>query len=337
MRASRWCRREHRVPLPRGNRAGFVGSVREALRSGRYEVVFGGGDDWVAALATHREEFPARVAHPDADTVAASLDKLELTRRAVDCGFAAPRTVPADGTALARWEGPAVVKCRTHWSPGHEHHQRIEARRFDDPASARDRVEQIRRAGFEPVLQELIRGRLEALTGLFAGGRLRGRVQQVAHGVWPTPSGVSCRARTVPVDERLAEQASVLLAELGWSGLVELQFLTPEDGRRHLIDLNGRFYGSLALANAAGPNLPDAWGRQVLGRPVPELPDARPGVRYLWLGGDLRRARVERRGGLLRDVGSSLSWALFGTTSVWDRRDPSPTVAQIAGRLRRPS
>ncbi len=128
-------------------------------------------------------------------------------------------------------------------------------------------------------VRTVITGR--ALIGLFVEGRLRSRVQQETSGTWPTPSGVSCRAQTVEVDEDLAARATALLTALGWSGLAELQYLRDDDGRRWLIDLNGRFYGSMALANAAGANLADAWARSALGRPLPSLPDGRPGVRFL--------------------------------------------------------
>lgn len=170
-----------------------------------------------------------------------------------------------------------MVKCRAHWHPGQTQRFRVEAKLFADAASARERVEHVRRAGLDPVLQEAVDGGLGALIGLFLDGRLNGRVQQVTSRLWPTPSGVSCRAETVAVDDDLASRAERLLGDLGWSGLVELQFLTDADGAPHLIDLNGRFYGSMALADAAHPGLADAWARLVSGRSVPHLPDARAG------------------------------------------------------------
>jgi hypothetical protein len=90
----------------------------------------------------------------------------------------------------------------------------------------------------------------------------------------------------------------------------------------------------MALAEAARPGLADAWGRLVLGAPVPELPDARPGVRYAWLAGDLRRASVERRGGLAADVADTLRWGRGAQHSVWDLRDPGPTWHLATWRLR---
>ncbi|MCF6743362.1 hypothetical protein E9529_03570 [Blastococcus sp. KM273128] len=335
--ASRSCRETHDVPRPRGHLGDFVAAVQEAVTRGGYDVVFGSGDDWMAALAHCAEAVPAVVAHPPADVALAALDKAGLTRRAADAGLPVPSTSLATPEALDGWAGPVVVKCRAHWQPGLRRQLRIEARRYPDADRARARVRLLEEAGLEAVLQEPVDGEMEALVGLVHDGRLLGRVQQRALRLWPTPSGVTSRAVTVPVDEELAGAATRLLAGLGWSGLVQLQFLRDDDGGLRLIDLNGRFYGSLALASAAGPNLPDAWARQALGLPLPPLPDGATGVRYLWTAGDLRRATVERRGGVLTDCASVLRWFPGAVTSVWDPRDPGPTLALTAERVgRRP-
>ncbi len=81
-------------------------------------------------------------------------------------------------------------------------------------------------------------------------------------------SGASCRAVTVPVDPDLSARAAALFRVLGWFGLAELQFLVPAAGPARLIDLNGRFYGSLALAVRAGANLPASWAALATGRDV---------------------------------------------------------------------
>jgi predicted ATP-grasp superfamily ATP-dependent carboligase len=333
--ASRWCTSRHLVPRPRGDGAEFVEGVRAAVAAGNYSVVFAGGDDWLAALATHRHEIPAHVAHPNGPVVEAALDKFELARRGAAAGFDVPRTELASPEVLAGWVGPLIVKCRSHWDMGQHYPYRIETRRYADVAAAAERLEWIRRAGLEPVVQRPIDGRLEALIGLFHDGQLLGRVQQRVFGAWPTPNGVTSRAQTVPVDPGLAEPATALLRDLGWSGLVELQLLTGADGIRRLIDLNGYLYGSMALAFAAVPHFANALGRQALGQPLPALDDGPGGMRYLWIAGDLRRAFAQRRGGLLADVGGVLRWAPGAATSVWDRRDPGPTRSLAAARLRR--
>ena len=332
--ASRYSTASHVVPKPLGDDSAFVAGVREAVGAGSYHIVFGGGDDWTAALATHRDRFDTRVAHPSAAAVRTALDKVALARRALAAGLAAPHTEEATGPALAAWRGPVVVKCRSHWSPGQTRAHRIEARWFPDAASGRRQVARIRQAGALPVLQRPIDGGLSALIGIFDGTRLHSRVQQVSSRLWPTPYGASARAVTVPLDGELVARAEELLRGLEWSGLVELQFLTDGNGVAHLTDLNGRFYGSMSLAEKARPGLVDTWARLELGATVPERPDGSPGVRYSWFSGDLRRALRERRGGVASDVAETLRWALHARHSVWDPRDSGPVRYLARERLR---
>lgn len=308
-----------------------MAATRDAVVEGRYDVVFGGGDDTVAALATYRDRIPAVIAHPAVEIVMAALDKTELARRGEAAGFAVPRTELVTDAVRRLWDGPVIVKCRSHWQPGQRHEQRIEARRYPDARRAADRIEHIVDAGLEPVFQEVIDGDLGALVGLVRDGRFVGRVQQRTTRVWPTPNGSSARAETVVVDETLAARAEALLADLGWEGLVELQFVLSRDGTAHLIDLNGRFYGSMALADAAGARLADAWARQAIGEPAVPLVDARPGVRFSWTAGDLRRAFAERHGGLAADVTSTLRWARRAdASSVWDGGDVRPALSMLS-------
>ncbi|MDD9205254.1 hypothetical protein PU560_02090, partial [Georgenia sp. 10Sc9-8] len=204
------------VPRPRGDASAFVAGVRAAVTAGSYDVVFGSGDDWMAAVSAYRDQIPARVAHPPYEAVRLALDKVTLADNARHVGLVAPDTSPATDAALTAWQGPVVVKCRTHWTPGQVRPHRIEAKLFPDVGAATPQVERLWQAGAEPVLQTPVHGSLGALIGVFHDGRLRGRVQQVTSRLWPTPNGVSTRAQTVEVDEDLARRAEALLARIGW-------------------------------------------------------------------------------------------------------------------------
>jgi hypothetical protein len=133
---------------------------------------------------------------------------------------------------------------------------------------------------------------------------------------------------TEPVDGSIGTSIARLLSDLEWYGLAQLQFIATTSGERFLIDLNGRFYGSLALASGAGTDLAGAWANLATGRPV-EVHEPRIGVRYQWLEGDLRRAMVERKGGRLADVKSCLSYARGATHSVWSWSDPGPALSYV--------
>ena len=64
-----------------------------------------------------------------------------------------------------------------------------------------------------------------------------------------------------------------------------------------LIDVNTRFYGSLALALAAGVNLPAAWHAVALEQPA-EHPSPTVGASYRWVEADLMAATRGMRGRL---------------------------------------
>ncbi|MBA2694674.1 MAG: hypothetical protein H0U62_02220, partial [Actinobacteria bacterium] len=97
---SQACADTHHVARPRGDSAAFVAGVQEAVAAGHCELVFGGNDDWMAALSAYRDHLPTRVAHPDFTVVQTALDKVDLTEHAHRVGLAAPHTIPATEAAL---------------------------------------------------------------------------------------------------------------------------------------------------------------------------------------------------------------------------------------------
>lgn len=346
--SSRHRRRRHLVPAAHEDRDAFLAAVRRAVRDHGYDVVFGAGEAEVLALSLLRDEVGAIVPHAGHRQVVRAIDKQELSEAAESVGIltaraldpstlasstldpSAPDPSALDPSALAGERPPLVVKSRLHAHPERPGAPpRIDTLVVPGPEAARRRVDEVRRLGGEPRVEEFHEGRLMAYAAVTAvGGRVVCDCMQVASRIWPPGAGASCRAETVRVDPAISDRAARLLAALGWFGLAQLQFVVPEDGRPRLIDLNGRFYGSMALATAAGANLPAAWAALAVGHDVPPA-RARPGVRYQWLEGDLRRAAVERRRGLLLDLAGTLRFAAGAVHSTLSLRDPAPALARI--------
>lgn len=333
--ASRHCGAWHLVPPPHEGVDEFLDAAASAVRAESYEIVLPAGDAEMLALSLGRDALRATFPYAPHERVLRAADKLLVTRAAETAGLATPKTVEAGDAEVERWSGPLVVKARLHWVPGTGGGPRIEPRVVSGPGEAAQAVASVRAAGGSPLLQEIVEGDLLAFSGLVdEEGRVIARIQQRADRVWPTPAGASVRGRTVPVDEGLAQGAERLLGSLGWVGLGQLQFLVPSGGRPVLVDFNGRLYGSLQLAVDAGVDFPLLWASSALGFPIaPGI--ARAGVRYHWLEGDLRRARVERRGGVVRDVLGCLRYAPGATHSIWRRDDPRPALRWSATLLRR--
>lgn len=111
---------------------------------------------------------------------------------------------------------------------------------------------------------------------------------------WPLYAGVFSYGQTVESDRSLEARCGRLLAELQWSGIFNLQFL--ETAGDQPADLNPRAYHSLALAVAAGANLPAVWCNLLLGLPA-RTRRARVGVRFRSEVEDLRALWATARRG----------------------------------------
>lgn len=273
-----------------------------------YDVVLPGGDAELAALSERRDEVPCLVPYGSRESVRCVLDKNALGAAAAAAGLRVPRELDSP-------VGTVVVKSRSHATV------RGDTTVTSDPAVARAAVASLRAAGADPVVQEHVTGPLLALSVVVRGGVVAAAVQQRSSGLWPPGAGISTRAETVPVDAGLLSLVAAFLAGIGWEGLAQAQFVDGPDGPV-LIDVNGRCYGSLALASAAGVDLAAVWLGGASGPAV-------PGVRYQWLYGDLRRGWREGR-----DVAGPVAYARGAAHSVWDRRDPAPAVAYVASLAR---
>ena len=331
--------RSHVVPTPQQDLKTFVKAINSAITAGGYEVVFGAGDAEVLALSKMRKSVRAIVPYPAHDTLLRAMDKGLLMEAARKAGLTTPREVDPSEAGLRAARYPVIVKARLHWSPEKpDAPVRLEAtiaRSYEDAISI---VERLEGCGATPLIQEMIEGELLAYSALVGNdGEVLADVQQRADAVWPPSSGVSVRAATEDIDDELRSRVVTLLRDLGWFGLAQLQFMATPGGELYLIDLNGRFYGSMALAIAAGADLAGGWANLATGRPV-NVRRARAGVRYQWFEGDLRRALAEQRGGLKADVASCLAYARGAAHSVWSWRDPWPALSyatRLSGRAAR--
>jgi predicted ATP-grasp superfamily ATP-dependent carboligase len=309
---SRFTAQHHSLPRP--DDPGFVDAVATAAVG--YDVVFPAGDGELLALSAERNRLPAAFPYAAHEVVERALDKVTLAEAAERVGIA----VPGDSG-----DGPFVVKPRVTAT---SRAVRVYARLAQDRADAEREAAEIERLGGEAVVQSFVAGELDALTVVAdRDGALVAWLQQRADRIWPALIGGSVRAETVPVDPDLRDRVETLVQELGWFGLAQVQFQQAVGGEPVLIDLNGRFYGSMSLALAAGVNLPAIWAAVATGREGPPGREARTRVRYHWLEGDLRRVAAERTG-----LGGALAYALRARHGLWAVRDPVP-AARHAVRL----
>lgn len=324
----------HVIPPISAGAEALVDAANQAIAECGYEVVFSCDDAGVIGLSTERDRLNAIFPYADHTAVAAAFDKLELMRNAESVGLPVPRTEVAEESAIARFgEAPLVVKPRHTFLENADVH--VEPRLVTGWVEAEVAVEELQSIGAEPIIQARLSGRLMAFTAVTdRDSRIVARAQQVADRTWPPMAGISAYAHTVTIDEDLQAGVARLLESLHWFGAANLQFMLCDDGHPRLLDFNGRFYGSLALAVGAGANLPAAWARLATTRPLCASLEARPGTRYQWLARDLRASTRGKTG--LGRLGAALTTTAraFGAKhAAWSASDPFPSVANYGRKL----
>jgi predicted ATP-grasp superfamily ATP-dependent carboligase len=237
---------------------------------------------------------------PD-DLLVQAFDKVRTLEIAGACGvrtppWRAPESLD-DCRAAARDLGyPVVLKSRfsNAWSGGTF---------LPDPgttyvrdAAALERAVLAHRQGpYWPIIQGFVTGRGAGVFALATRGRA---VAWFAHerlrDVRPSGSGSSLR-RSVALDPRLRAPAERLLAAMAWDGpaMVELR---DDGGEPFLVEVNGRFWGSLELAIAAGVDFPGLWVAALRGEPLGATGPYETGVTVRWLWGDVKRFLYILRG-----------------------------------------
>jgi predicted ATP-grasp superfamily ATP-dependent carboligase len=320
---SRWCRSWHEIPAPVPPTTSFADAITSCASANGYEIAFGVGDAEALALSQHRDTLGCSLGYPQHDVVVRAFDKALISDMAVEAGIAVPRRFEGEDGDIVF---PVIVKETLHGpETATAASMRVFATVAHNESELAAAVATIEERGGEAMIEERVAGDLEAIFLYALDGVVWASGRQVAERLYPAGAGVSCRAVTAPMDRELMNKVEELVRTLGWSGVAELQFLRPPDGIPRLIDLNGRFYGSLALAVEAGVDLPVLWVEGIQGRPPTARIEARPGVRYQWLEGDLRRAWAAggTRGSELK---SAVAASASSTHSIWRLRDPWPAV-----------
>jgi predicted ATP-grasp superfamily ATP-dependent carboligase len=182
-----------------------------------------------------------------------------------------------------------------------------------------------------PIVQEFVDGlRTKCAVGLAEDGDLLATFQHKKEHVYPLSGGVGA-IRQGTREPRMTEHAERIVSELGWTGPVMVEFVMTADGEFYPIEVNGRYWGSLALTVNSGVDIPWMHYHQLLGdTPSRRVEDYRTDVRQrklfyhdlLWLRANLSEGRFGAVVPFLTAFGSTREEFL-------DPTDPLPVLGLV--------
>jgi predicted ATP-grasp superfamily ATP-dependent carboligase len=259
-------------------------------------------------LTAARDQLPAncRLPFPASDAVATAADKAAVLRLAAAIGVPTPKTREIEsieeGTRLAAsFEYPVVLKSgRSRVWNGREWLSTTVCY-AQDAADLGTRLAAMPREIFPVLAQERIDGPGVGVFLCCHEGRVIANFAHRRLREKPPSGGQSVLCESVAVEPAAVQYAARLLERLRWEGVAMVEFKRDlRDGTLRLMEINGRFWGSLQLAIDAGVDFPNLLVALRQGQAPAQPPAYQLGVRSRWLWGDvdaliavLRKSRAE--------------------------------------------
>lgn len=257
----------------------------------------------LACLPARATLAPALIPFPDVDVFLRVSDKAALLEAATRVGISIPTQhrlgTAAELEALApeTLRYPLVLKPARSVGEHRGSRHKMSVTYANDAAELRRRVGQLPAQAFPLLLQQRIVGPgdgvfllrwNDTIVARFAHRRLHER---------PPSGGVSVYREAVALDDELAARSIALLEAMEWRGVAMVEYKRDaRDGTPYLMEINGRFWGSLQLAVDAGVDFPVLLAECALGATPAPVTTWSTGTRLRWWWGEMDHvlARLRR-------------------------------------------
>ena len=303
-------------------------------------------DDWVLALAKHRNRLEEHYRYPFApyDVVRRALSKTDLYRACEQLGVAIPRTWYLDDSTPEQVAAAVPYPCVLKPDDSRGFYNAFRAKVFvvQDARDFLQRCEEAAQQGLTLVAQEWVDtepgGFWSVASYLSPGGTPRGVFTGRKLEQWPPDFGTSCLA-DARWDADIADAGVRVLQALGYSGISEIEFVQDaHTGRQLLLDVNTRAWKWIGLPVASGVDLPLLAYRDAVGRPF-DSGRQRDGVRWTFLRDYLplvkARAATVPEAQVTKDEWTALLAGRPGdlVDAVHDPDDPEPAYDVLWSEL----
>lgn len=260
----------------------------------------------LAILPVRARLSPAIVPFPDLDEFSALTDKERLLEEASKLGIAIPaQKIVRDvesvaSTDLSGLRYPIVLKPARSVSERAGVRATFSVTYACDASELQRKIRVLPPAAFPLLLQQRVVGPGTGIFLLLWDGKLKAQFAHQRLSEKPPSGGVSVYSESISIDEGLRDRSRALLDRFGWRGVAMVEYKRDSaTGQPYLMEVNGRFWGSLQLAIDSGVDFPRILVACALGEYRQPMPAYRVGVRSRWwwgqidhLVGRVRRSRT---------------------------------------------
>jgi len=293
--SSRFCEGRVQYPRPADQGEAFQSKVRNEMQSGNYRVLIPMTDITTILVAQIRKELEAFVRVPISteEQIGRVRDKRQVLLEARKIGIGCPETfMLGDDQDLReislKLPYPVVIKPRLSWIRRNGEWLSTSVEYACDAEDLKRKYQQAHSLVPDPLVQEHVRGEGRGVFLLVWNGELKAAFSHRRLREKPPWGGVSVYRESIPLDREMVDKSYQLLQAFGWQGPAMVEYkVDNRDGQLKLMEVNGRFWGSLQLALDSGMNFPLLYYRLAMGENPASQFTYRAGARSRWLLGDL--------------------------------------------------
>jgi predicted ATP-grasp superfamily ATP-dependent carboligase len=293
--SSKYCHGRFTYPSPIDNPDLFIERLIEIIQEKKIDVLLPVSDVTTIQVCENKlqlEQF-CKVPFPDADTVKLAANKGQLFRLAAQLGVPVPQSIWLE-EYTPRFRLPENMPFPVVIKPCHSRIRTNKGWLSTSVKYAYNQTELMRivreesTLAFPLVIQERIIGPGVGIFVCYNNGSPIAFFSHRRIREKPPSGGVSVLRESISVSPEAKEFSERLLSSLGWHGVAMVEFKIDQlDNMPKLMEINGRFWGSLQLAIDAGVDFPGLLIDTLRQDEVKPVTRYRIGVKTRWLLGDL--------------------------------------------------
>jgi predicted ATP-grasp superfamily ATP-dependent carboligase len=295
--SSKYCFQGLAYPSPRESPEAFIDYLSDTVDRYNIEVLMPVTDVCLLLISKNRNRFPpsCRIPIPSDEAINAAADKNHILELAKSIGMAVPRSLVVQSReqieeslndnglsypvvlkpvrsrvrSAGRWVSTAVDYARDR--------QELHAKLLDYVPEV-----------YPVILQQRVSGTGSGAFYCFDSGKCVAKFAHSRIREKPPSGGVSVIRESRSIDPVVDDYSQKLLTALGWHGVAMVEFKIDEQtGNAYIMEINGRFWGSLQLAIDAGVDFPAILLSVASGNSHSQPPEYKTGIKTRWFWGDM--------------------------------------------------
>ena len=293
--SSRYCKKNYVCPSPYVQPEEFLNAIQRIIDTESIDLIFPMTDISMELILANSSRFRKNMLHalPSYSSYMVLTDKINLLKLASKLNLLIPESIFIENkrdllNAINTINFPVIIKparSRLFYEGKYLATSVSYAESEDQLLNIYERTNYLKKPF---IIQKIVSGHGAGLFTLFNHGRpvvyfchkrLRER---------PPSGGVSVVCESIPVDENLRDIAEKLLTAVNWHGIAMVEFkIDDKTNTPYLMEVNGRFWGSLQLAIDSGVDFPYLLFLQSMNSFVGEKLTYQMGRKSRWLLGDI--------------------------------------------------